>query len=189
MVLNDHSNPSSMHCYSHSLTWSNAIDDGQEGVSIPPAWAKVVHLDSKLLAHLKCIKSLVNMSHLASRSGLKLTLTYSKRTNLFWGKHYTGLLIELICLECPFSCQPVKAYSVFPPEPGPTAAGPSWPPPSTSPGSSCWCCPPAPTGRRRCCWHSPQQCHSAGPASPGPACSPQSERGRLSVLHQTFCCN
>ena len=36
------------------ITWSDAVDDSKEGIPVPPAWSKVVHLNPKLLAHLGC---------------------------------------------------------------------------------------------------------------------------------------
>ena len=34
------------------LTWSNAIHDRKERISIPPAWTKIIDLNTKLLRNL-----------------------------------------------------------------------------------------------------------------------------------------
>ena len=64
------------------------------------------------------------------------------------------------------------------PGPAPTGAGPSWRRSSISPGPSCWSCPPSRSGRHRSRWcilSSPcWDWRNAGPASPGPGCSPRS---------------
>ena len=51
-IIYDISDVSSCH-QSIKITRSDAVDDSKEGIAVPPARSKVVHLNAKLLAHLR----------------------------------------------------------------------------------------------------------------------------------------